>query len=126
AWRVLDYKTTDTAHSPATAHLGRLHPGEIAPEWALVALDDKPRVWADLQLPLYLEALQREFPGEWTAGYFNLPKAIGETGLVLWDGYSGELRSAALRCATEACDAIRAGKYWPRNVIVTADGDEFA
>jgi ATP-dependent helicase/nuclease subunit B len=126
AWRVLDYKTTDTAHSPVTAHLGRLRADEAAPEWALVTLDDKPRVWADLQLPLYLEALQREFPGEWTAGYFNLPKAVGETGVALWDDYSGELRAAALRCAAGACQAIRAGKFWPPNEAVSADRDEFA
>jgi ATP-dependent helicase/nuclease subunit B len=126
AVRVLDYKTSDTASTPAAAHFGRLRPGETPPEWALVEVDGKQRSWADLQLPLYLHALSLKAAGPVSGGYFNLPKAAGETGIALWEDYSPELQAAALRCATGACAAMRAGKFWPPNETVRADHDEFA
>jgi ATP-dependent helicase/nuclease subunit B len=127
ARRVLDYKTSDTAITPAMAHFGRPRPGEVAPpEWASIAIDDKLRVWADLQLPLYLHALSLETPGVWSAGYFNLPKAVGETGIALWEDYSIDLQAAALRCAEGVCAAIRDGEFWPPNETVRAEYDPFA
>lgn len=126
AWRVLDYKTSDSAVSPATAHLGWWRPEEAPPDWAVVTIDDRRQVWADLQLPLYLQALSRETPGEWSAGYFNLPKAVGETGLVMWSDYTPELQAAAWRCIESVCAAIRAGKFWPPNETIAAERDNFA
>lgn len=124
--RVLDYKTSDTASPPAAAHFGRLRPGETPPEWALIEIEGKLRVWSDLQLPLYLHALSVKSAGAISGGYFNLPKAAGETGISLWDDYSPELQTAALRCAEGICAAIRAGKFWPPNETVRTETDPFA
>ena len=114
AVRVIDYKTSDTAATPAAAHHRKKRTGEEVPEWAEFAGDDgQRRVWTDLQLPLYLRALAEEFPERPRAGYFNLPKAAGEAALALWDEYSPDLHAAAMRCAEGACAAIRAGRFWP-------------
>jgi ATP-dependent helicase/nuclease subunit B len=126
AYRVIDYKTSDTASDPGEAHLARLRPGEPSADWMMVESDDRSWVWADLQLPLYLHALALEFPSKPSVGYFNLPKAAGETRLVIWTDYSPELHAAAWRCAEGACAAIRAGKFWPPNETIPVDYDEFA
>ena len=124
--RVLDYKTSDSAHSPEDAHLKRAGRGTLAArEFARFVEGKRARVWKDLQLPLYLEALADEFPAA-ACGYFNLPKAVGETGVQLWDSYSSELRASALRCAEGVCGAIRAGDFWPPSETVESEGDPFA
>ncbi|MBI3887262.1 MAG: PD-(D/E)XK nuclease family protein [Opitutae bacterium] len=127
AVRVLDYKTSDSAVAPRAAHFRAPHPGETPPEWAGLVVEGKRRLWADLQLPLYREALAASHPGAAVeCGYFNLPKAAGDTGLALWDDYPPELHAAALRCAAGVCAAIRAGEFWPPSEHVRADYDEFA
>lgn len=126
AVRLIDYKTSDTAVPPAEAHWRALRPGEIVPEWARFDLGNRPRVWADLQLPLYRQALAAEFPGGMVCGYFVLPKAVGETGLVWWEDDTREVQEAAARCATGACAAIGAGEFWPPNEAVRAQYDDFA
>jgi ATP-dependent helicase/nuclease subunit B len=130
--RVLDYKTSDSPVPPREAHcrrLGRVPPGEIIPEFARFTADGREHVWIDLQLPLYLWALEQEHggavpPGEVTCGYFHLPKAVGETGVKLWDGYSEEWQAAARRCAAGVAAAIHERRFWPP--AETVDFDEFA
>lgn len=126
AVRVLDYKTSDSPASPRDTHLHAPRQGETPPAWAVFDLDGRSRGWIDLQLPLYRHALAAEFPGAVACGYFNLPKAVGGTGLALWDEYTPELHAAAVRCAEGVCAAIRAGEFWPPNEQVRADYDEFA
>jgi ATP-dependent helicase/nuclease subunit B len=112
--RVLDYKTSDTPVSPAAAHLGPLRAGEPErPDWARVAVNGKERAWRDLQLPLYRRAVAGEFGAAVQCGYFNLPKAAGETAVVLWDDYSAGLQTAAEACAAQVATAVAAGKFWP-------------
>jgi ATP-dependent helicase/nuclease subunit B len=125
AVRVLDYKTSDSPASPRETHVRAPRKGETPPAWAVFDLAGRPRVWADLQLPLYLHALAAEYPGAVACGYFNLPKAAGGTGLALWDDYTPELHAAALGCAEGVCAAIRAGEFWPPNEH-GRDHDEFA
>jgi ATP-dependent helicase/nuclease subunit B len=72
-----------------------------------------------------VEALASEFPAA-QCGYFNLPKAVGETGIQLWESYSPELHASALRCAEGICGAIRSGDFWPPSETVDSDFDEFA
>jgi ATP-dependent helicase/nuclease subunit B len=124
--RVLDYKTSDVRATPPEAHLRSLRPGETPPEWAVFSGWGRPRVWSDLQLPLYRQALAAEFPGGVTCGYFNLPKAAGETGIAVWHEYTRELETSAGRCADAACAAIRAGRFWPPNETVRPKFDDFA
>ena len=71
--------------------------------------------WIDLQLPLYRELLSAsmDLPDDVEMAYFNLPKAVSETGLSLWDGFSGELGSSARECASGVIAAIREERFWP-------------
>jgi ATP-dependent helicase/nuclease subunit B len=92
-------------------------------------IDGAEHVWTDLQLPLYLWALELENAAAWPAtsvacGYFHLPKAIGETGVAVWSDYSATWHAAALRCAGAVAEAIRAERFWPPAEHV--DHDEFA
>jgi ATP-dependent helicase/nuclease subunit B len=129
AWRVVDYKTSDTAKTPVAAHLASPRRGCEYPDWARVTVEGRERVWTDLQLPLYLHALPSLNIGadaRAACGYFNLPKAIGDTGLVTWEGYTWELQDAAMRCAHGVLAAIRAEKFWPPNELLDAERDAFA
>ncbi len=112
--RVLDYKTSDMPVAPAAAHLGpRPAQGDDRPAWARIAVNGKERAWLDLQLPLYRRAVAREFGGAVQCGYFNLPKAVGEVAIVLWEDYGDDLQAAAELCATRVAAAVAAGEFWP-------------
>lgn len=124
--RVVDYKTSDTAVNPRQAHFRPVRADDSAPEWARVTVEGKPRAWLDLQLPLYRHALAPTWGHAIACGYFNLPKAVGQTALALWDDYTPELHESAMRCAEGVCHAIRAGEFWPPNEDIRADSDEFA
>lgn len=128
AVRVLDYKTSDTAVAPVSYHLRSLPAGETLPDWALFSGMDKPRAWADLQLPLYQHALGPEFGRNISCGYFNLPKASSETGLAVWEDYTVDLQESAWRCAEGVCAAIKAGNFWPPRELRGRDAelDDFA
>jgi ATP-dependent helicase/nuclease subunit B len=109
AWRVLDYKTSDKPVTPRAAHCRSARTG-VTPELGRFTLDGRELEWTDLQLPLYLAAVaDRNAVG----GYFNLPKAVGETGIVLWPDYSPQWQAAAMRCAAAVAGAIQAGRFWP-------------
>jgi ATP-dependent helicase/nuclease subunit B len=128
-WRVIDYKTSDAGKPPAETHLVAPRRGRQYPDWALVSWQGKGRAWADLQLPLYLHALPQLGLGDVgrpTCGYFNLPKATGDTGLALWDGYTPELQESALACVRGVVAAIRAEQFWPPNEEIRAERDAFA
>lgn len=126
AVRLLDYKTSDKPVTPDGAHLRPLRSDETPPDWLVTVVNDKARAWADLQLPLYRHALAAELGGDVACGYFNLPKAVGDTGLALWKDYPPDLQEAALRAAAGICAAIRAGAFWPPNEHIDEDRDEFA
>ncbi len=130
AVRVLDYKTSDQPVNPADAHIRSLKRSEdvaALPEYArLVTADGEESVWIDLQLPLYLEAVAEEFGHAVSCGYFNLPKASGETGIAVWGGYDGELQAAARRCAEGVVAAVQARMFWPPSEDVPAEWDDFA
>lgn len=124
--RVLDYKTSDQATAPAEAHLENLsRRNASAREWARWEGAERPRVWSNLQLPFYRIGLSQEYPGA-ALGYFNLPKAVGETRIELWGDYSPELHASASRCAAEVCAAIRRGEFWPPAEGIPEDEDRFA
>lgn len=128
AVRVLDYKTSDRPVAPADAHVRSLRRGETPREWASLEIDGRPKAWSDLQLPLYRQALATIYPGEVSCGYFNLPKATSETGVLVWTDYPPELQAAAMRCAAGVCAAIRAGEFWPPAELSGRDAeyDDFA
>lgn len=113
AVRVLDYKTSDTPKSPEEVHLRPKGKDDVGPAWKEYLGGKKPRIWADLQLPMYLQELRREYEGEVTGGYFNLPKAAGETRLEMWTDFPTDLADSARICAEGVCTAIREGIFWP-------------
>ena len=128
AWRVLDYKTSDAAPPPPKSHLRARRAGDASrPDWAGVTLAGREYVWTDLQLPVYLRALAPELESgvSLTCGYFNLPKAAGETALALWPELTGELFAAAAACTDGVAAAIQAGRFWPPAEI-PAERDDFA
>jgi ATP-dependent helicase/nuclease subunit B len=129
AWRVLDYKTSDTAVDPAEAHLRSLRRGEEVPAWMMWTRGVRPRVWVDLQLPLYRRVLAAEAgDAPVQCAYFNLPKAAGETGLRVWEDFTPDLEESAWTCAQGVLAAIEAGEFWPPRELTgrEAEMDEFA
>jgi ATP-dependent helicase/nuclease subunit B len=128
--RVLDYKTGDTAISPELAHWRGWRDEDAArPAWLRCAdAAGKPRAWVDLQLPLYLRAVAAELGDVVECGYFNLPKAAGETAIMAWAGYSRDTQSAAERCAEGIASAVAAGNFWPPTELTgrAAEWDDFA
>ena len=112
--RVIDYKTSDKPVTPLEAHIDTLREDDAArPDWLRVEVAGKMRRWVDLQLPLYRRALAPEFGTALSCAYFNLPKAVGETGLLEWPDDQPELQHAAERCAEGVAAAIGAGDFWP-------------
>jgi len=127
AWRVLDYKTSDTAVPPVKSHLRPQREGDdVLPDWMRVNVDGRDCVWADLQLPMYIRAIAAEAGGAGavSCGYINLPKAASETALALWPELSGDLMAAAQACADGVAARILAGEFWPP-VELDADRDPF-
>lgn len=127
--RVIDYKTSDKPVNPEDAHVRspkRAEEVEALPEFARFTADDgEQMIWVDLQLPLYLEAVAAEFGHAVACGYFNLPKAAGETGVSVWNGYNADVQAAATRCAEGVAAAVQARRFWPPAEL-PPDNDDFA
>ncbi|HVW22188.1 MAG TPA: PD-(D/E)XK nuclease family protein [Opitutaceae bacterium] len=124
--RVLDYKSADRPIAPAEAHAAARGRRAEAPDFARFRIGQRELVWTDLQLPLYLAALEPELGEGAVPGYFNLPKATGDTAIETWEGYDGEWRAAARRCAEGVTEAIAAGRFWPPAEIPERDDALFA
>ena len=113
--RVLDYKTSEKAGKPEDAHLGSLSKDREWPEYARVEISGRQKRWTDLQLPLYaiLLSSRQELQEPFELGYFNLPRAINDTGIVLWEDFSADLLESANRCAWGVINDIRSRRFWP-------------
>jgi len=113
--RVLDYKTSEKAGTPEETHLGSPPREREWPEYAKVEVAGRQRRWTDLQLPLYgiLLSSDRELPGPFELGYFNLPKALDDTGVVLWESLSAAVLDSASACARGVIGDIKSRRFWP-------------
>lgn len=113
AIRVLDYKTSDRAKTPFEAHI--TSPGREKREFALMEVQGRKKRWVDLQLPLYHHIVRVAglVKGNVQVGYINLPKAVGDTAVDVWDGLSEDLLASALECSRGVIDGIRNGVFWP-------------
>lgn len=128
--RVLDYKTSERAKTPAEVHLGPAH--ESAPAFARVAVTSTQgrtttKCWRDLQLPLYrdlLLATGRYDPAKLELGYFVLPRATGDTGCLMWPECTPAMQASAMACADGVLAAVAAGAFWPPR-DVPAETDDF-
>jgi len=111
--RILDYKTSDKAQSPDEAHLGSA--SQDVADYMMVAINGKVKRWTDLQLPLYRMLLPQKalFQSPIELGYFNLPKAVSDTGVVIWENFSAELMESARSCAESMVKDIQNRRFWP-------------
>ncbi|AHF91342.1 ATP-dependent nuclease subunit B [Opitutaceae bacterium TAV5] len=133
AIRVLDYKTSDSAVNPVDAHLRkprRNDSPDTLPPWTLFSGTGTAGslLWTDLQLPLYLRAVAPEYGDAVACGYFNLPKAIGETRVSEWLDYTPATQRAADTCAEGIVAAIAARRFWPPAELTAAEAayDDYA
>lgn len=109
--RILDYKTSDRPSPPDKAHTASgPHPLEGF-EFADLQAGAKTRHWIDLQLPLY--RFLSPFDGPVEVGYFNLPKAVAETGVQVWNDLDEAMLESARRCAEGVVAGVREGRFWP-------------
>ena len=113
--RLLDYKTSEKGGVPEEAHFGSLSADRECPEYARIEVAGKQRRWIDLQLPLYAILLSSspELRGPFELGYFNLPKAVDDTSVVLWDDPSSALLESARACAGGVVSDIKSRRFWP-------------
>jgi ATP-dependent helicase/nuclease subunit B len=118
--RVIDYKTSKSGVDPLKAHL-RLWSEEkcsapLAPLWRVTSArgGEKFYCWTDLQLPLYVAAVQKELKLDVTpeAYYALLPDAVSETEFVPFEKVDGKVESA-MQWGEEAARRIVAGIFWP-------------
>lgn len=109
-YRLLDYKTGETGHTPDQVHLA----GAKA-----------DRQWVDLQLPLYrVLAHAQGLKGELALGYVLLPKDPAQVGEAManWDESQFE---GAIERARYVVRQVRNSIFWPPKQPV-GPGDEFS
>ena len=86
AYRIIDYKTSDTGAKAEKSHIIKHRSNSAAPHFPEMLFRDDNTLyrWGDLQLPLYQLAVFQAF-GEWAeCAYMNLPKAKTEGVFSLW------------------------------------------
>ena len=102
AWRIIDYKTSESADSPHKIHTGREQCDGITP-------DD----WKDLQLPLYHYLATRsthDIKGDIQLAYICLPKQSSGTSLKAAK-WTSEHLAQALDVARSIVRRIRGGEF---------------
>lgn len=83
-WRIIDYKTSESAKSPESVHRVKQEVNGV-----------KELRWVDLQLPLYVElARPLGVSGEIELAYFQLPKDLDDVKVVLAEWSHNELQEA--------------------------------
>jgi ATP-dependent helicase/nuclease subunit B len=132
--RVLDYKTgkiipPETAHRKKTStrtslpeHLGANSPALFS------AVDNKGKPaefrWTNLQLPLYVAAVEAREKSAPAPCYFQLGATEADVGIDPWHDFSASDLQAALGCAEWIIGQIKASVFWPPAEKV--DYDDFA
>ena len=125
--RILDYKTSDKAESPENTHVKVARVDAGLAQYAVFEKDGKLKCWVDLQLPLYQLLLEKEGNfkgGKIVCGYFNLPKAVSDTGIEIWEGMGDSYLKDAEKCATGVIESIRGGIFWPPSENIRYDDFE--
>ena len=97
-YAVLDYKTAD----------------KVSPDYVEREHLTSKGEWKNLQLPLYVRAAADIYPGrKISCGYFLVPKDLSQTGVQMWDNFSGELLDSAMEKALEIAGEISAENFFP-------------
>ena len=122
--RILDYKTSDISQSPEQAHFDSAS-RDIA-DYMRITVNGKEKRWVDLQLPVYkiLLCARSDIQGQIELGYFNLPKATSDTGVVIWDDFNDDLLESARNCAESIARDIQNRRFWPPVAKVKYDDFE--
>ena len=119
--RVIDYKTSKKPEAPRLAHLRPWSkekcPAPLGPLCVVKGKgngQDKSYVWTDLQLPLYVAAVKKEWKLDAApeAFYALMPEAVGDTEFAPFEELNETLENA-LKWAEEAARRITAGVFWP-------------
>ncbi len=112
-WAIWDYKTGDSAKDPVAAHINK-------------------HGWKDLQLPLYrhmvfgVTGLRIDCnPNDMQLGYITLPKATKDAEFAV-AGFTPSQLAEADEVAMNVVRKIRSGEYWPPNVDMRVEWDEYA
>lgn len=108
-YRIIDYKTGDTARKPHQTHRRRITAGHRPME------ERDVEGWVDLQLPLYLDLVEQvhDLPRDRTSlAQLNLPRKLEEVALHVaeWDH---DLLSEAQTVRDWVVRQIRAARFWP-------------
>ena len=113
--RVIDYKTAKKGDTPKKTHL-RVWKAETCPEplGPLVEIRGRSYCWTDLQLPLYVRAVQEamKLSAPPAACYALLPEAVSDTGFEAFEELP-DLLGSAMAWADEAAKRIVDGVFWP-------------
>lgn len=122
--RIIDYKTSDRSTAPESAHFASKTEG--SPDFAKVMLNQKEKRWIDLQLPLYwtLLADEQDLNNPVSLGYFNLPKATNDTGVLIWEDFREEYIDSARLCAESIIERIHNRVFWPPTAKIPFDDFE--
>jgi ATP-dependent helicase/nuclease subunit B len=121
-FRVLDYKTADSEQIPEKQLFTSAR--DHTPEYARITDEHgKERAWRDLQLPVYILMLRQLQPNAESvqAGYFNLPKAVSNTGIKIWNTVTQADIQSAENCLRGIVADITAGRFWPPTEKVKYD-----
>jgi ATP-dependent helicase/nuclease subunit B len=117
--RVIDYKTGKSSADPFKAHLciwsEEKHPAPLATLWTVkTARGEKSHCWTDLQLPLYVAAVQKEMKLAVApeAFYALLPDAVSDMEFVPFENVEAMVDNA-MQWAENAAQRIIAGVFWP-------------
>ena len=116
--RLIDYKTSESACDPGKYHLGT---AKGAREYAL----EGRGAWKNLQLPLYRMMIPAEMAADAPVevALWHLPKAVSDSGLLVWDDCE-QLLDSARNCACGVIADLRAHRFWPPRERV--EYDDFA
>lgn len=129
-YRILDYKTSSTAKKPEEAHLPtvKLKARQAAltagPCGAFATLEHGGnfRHWQNLQLPLYAKIMAAHYDVDQVGvGYINLPRAVSEAGLEMWETIDNTILESAWMCAEGVIRQIQSGIFWPPGPKVKYD-----
>ena len=121
-YRILDYKTSSTASKPADAHLKSVKNKAsqesllLGPCGGFATLDHggKFHVWQNLQLPIYAKIMADHYDVKKVGvGYINLPRAVSEGGLEMWEDLDDTILQSAWACADGVVSNIQQGIFWP-------------
>ncbi len=122
-FRVLDFKTISPFREGSLKTVDQYHlvplkkaedPEEM-PDW-ITCENQESKIcrWADLQVPLYVLAMQQKHPGSPViAGYGTLGKTEAEVRVDTWESLDADLLAFAEACAKGIIGAVRDETFWP-------------